>query len=266
MWTVLLLPLLAGALLAEEPAFRVLVDTGGAPHLAAHAERARVICEEWYPRINAKLYGEGHPYLYRDVRIVIEPGGPKAGKSGWVVAWAVNGTMHLPADWLQGDPPDFGTVVAHELTHIVTDNYAFKIARCDGFHAIPCFFKIHFYKPNRGVGWTEEAIADYVAFALFTQRLESRLRFNADGLLTGYDKSVPYLHGLQEYKIPLKKKGYQRSYSVGATFLVFLERAKNKDIVRLLNVALTQHRASPELIRKLAGRSVDALWKEFVEQ
>jgi hypothetical protein len=53
---------------------------------------------------------------------------------------------------------------------------------------------------------------------------------------------------------------------VGASFLMWLARTKDEDIVRKLNVAMTGVRCSPELLRKYAGAPLDELWREFVGQ
>jgi hypothetical protein len=257
---------LTSALLASCADYTVVVDSTKAPDMAAYGERAKALCQVWYPKINALLYGAEHPYFYKEVRIVIEPGGPKRNPDGgFVVAWAVNGIMHLPAAWLAQQPRDFDTVVVHELTHIVTDNYALKLY-CGGLRKVPCFFKIRFSHPNRGVDWLQESIPDYVAFAFFTQRLEPRLRRDERGCLKGYGPGVPYLHGLEGAQIPIGEKGYLKSYSVGASFLLWLEQTRNKNILRQFNIELTRLHGSKAVFKRLAGDSLDRSWRAFLAQ
>ncbi len=105
-----------------------------------------------------------------------------------------------------------------------------------------------------------------LAYAVFGRKLEPRLRLDKTGRLIGYDESASYLHGLEHAKIPMLKRGYQQSYTVGASFLLWLEQTKDRDIVRKLNVAMSKLQCSPQLLRQYTGASLDQLWGEFTRQ
>jgi hypothetical protein len=255
---------------AAGPTFDIAVDSAGAPQFAAYGERAQVLCREWYPKIDALLFGPDHQPLHRKITIVIDPAPMKAvrlgERTGLEIASSSDGVIRLHAEWLANDPADFDRVVVHELTHVNEDNHALRIARCDGLRAIPCFFRIRFSRPNHGMEWVSEALCDYVAYAAFEKTLEPRLRLDGKGVPAGYDATLPYLADLERAKVSVARRGYLHSYTVGASFLMWLARTKDEDIVRKLNVAMTGGRCSPELLRKHAGAPLDDLWREFVGQ
>jgi hypothetical protein len=51
---------------------------------------------------------------------------------------------------------------------------------------------------------------------------------------------------------------------VGATFLLWLERTKDKDIVRKLNLELSTLKGSPAMFQRYCGAPLDKLWSEFL--
>jgi len=252
---------------AVEDSFHVVVDHLQSPEMAEYGARAKALCEEWYPKIDLILFGPNHGLVHREIRIVIESGEPKSVKTrgavGYEVASSFGGVIRIRSKWLESRPKDFEAVIIHELTHVNQDNYALHL-RCDGLRAFPCFFQIRLSHPNRGMDWVGESINDYVAWAVFRKTLQPRLRVDKQGYLSGQDDSVPYLHGLEKAKIRIPEKGYALSYAVGASFLLWLELTKDRDIIRKLNVAMSRLRASPKLFRQCCGAPVDRLWREFL--
>ena len=113
-----------------EPAFRVTIDYSKAPECEAFATKSKALVEEWYPKINAILFGKDHPLPTADVSLIFEP------MKG--VAHTSNGVIHISAEWVTRKAPNDYGMVAHELTHIVQD-----------------------YK-GKGAGWLTEGIADYI--------------------------------------------------------------------------------------------------------
>ncbi|HEY2573063.1 MAG TPA: basic secretory protein-like protein [Verrucomicrobiaceae bacterium] len=192
----------------REPAFKVEVDISEAPECEAFATRAKLIVEEWYPKINEVLFGAGHPLPVALVRLKFEP------MKG--VAHATADEIHISAEWVTKKAPrDYGMVV-HELTHIVQ------------------------HYQGKGEGWLTEGIADYVRHQYFeNDGAELKHRINPD------------------------KSSYQQSYTTAAAFLIWLEEAKDKDIVRKLNAASNDGSYHRELFQRYCGADVDALWKEF---
>lgn len=255
---------------ASDQSFQIVLDHSGAPQMAEYAERAKALAEEWYPKIDVILFGPNHAFIHRKITIVIEPSAPKQvqlkGRSGSVVASSSNGVIRLHTEWLAKKPADFDQVIVHELTHVNEDNHALHIKRCDGIHLVPCLIQMHLSRPNRGMEWLTESICDYVAYAVFSRKLAPRLRLDTAGRLTGYDDSAPYLYGLERARIPVSKRGYRHSYTVGASFLLWLAETKDSDIVRKLNVAMTAVRCSPQLLQQYTGTSLDQLWREFTRQ
>jgi hypothetical protein len=254
---------LALALLAAGPALRAAgsfefrSDISQAPDLAAHAAQSKALCEEWYPKINEILFGADHPLPYGGVEIVFAP--------QQLAGYTHLNVIHISSDWLrQPHELDWRAVVIHELAHVNQD-YALHL-RCDGWRAVPCFIRIRLPEPNRRLEWLGEGIADYVTYTYFTKTNEPRLHLDKNGYLTGYTDSIPYLFGLQRYKVRLGPQGYRHGYTVASAFLLWLERRKDKEIVRRLNVAMNQRHAAAGLFRRYCGAALDELWGEFMAQ
>jgi hypothetical protein len=226
--------------------FEIVVDSSAAPQYANYAERAQALTQEWYPKIDEILFGPGHPFFHRKITIIIDaaPSEPVIyqGRPGTVNASSPQGVIRFHTDWLAHAPTDFDATVVHEVTHVNQDNYAMHIARCDGIRGLPCFFRIHFSRPNRGMDWLAESICDYIAHGVYDGTLEPRLT------------------------TPARRRGYRDAYMSGASFLLWLERTKDRDIVRKLNIAMSGLHCSPDLLRQWTGASLDRLWAEFTRQ
>ena len=121
--------LLCAALLAlAQGQPKVEVDFTDAPDVKEWAEKARDLCEKWYPVICEALASKDFTPP-REVRLVF-----KDEKKG--IAYTTGARITVVADWVRKHPDDFGMVI-HELTHVV--------------QAYP-----------KGVGWITEGIADYI--------------------------------------------------------------------------------------------------------
>ncbi|MBY0374856.1 MAG: basic secretory family protein [Bryobacteraceae bacterium] len=224
---------------------RVRVEAEDAA-LAAVGRQFVPLCETWYPKIAALLYAPGQAPP-PPAEIVIEFQDFEDPKIG---GFTQNAVIQLSAkDALGQQAIPHEALVIHELTHVV-----------QGVQV--------------GPQWLYEGIADYIAWTHFLHTNQPYLRVDAKGRLYGYDASQPYLHGLQQKNIAPNGaygargipagKGYRHGYTVTASFLYWLEQNKRPEIVRELNMAMKTHRYHPNLWRKLAGGSLDSLWKEFL--
>src|ERR1044071_2047675 len=96
---------------ARQPAAATFtVDCTEAPELREWGEKAKGICEEWYPKIGAYLATDG--FVPREaVKLVFK-------KEMKVPAATGGGTISINAEYVGKHKDDFGMVV-HELTHVV---------------------------------------------------------------------------------------------------------------------------------------------------
>lgn len=93
---------------------------------------------------------------------------------------------------------------------------------------------------SKGEGWITEGIADYIRDQYFEP-------------------------GVRHHRINPDKSSYREAYGTAATFLMWLEEHKDKEIVRRLNVASHDGKYSPALFPEYCGADLDTLWKEFAE-
>ncbi|MDR3406453.1 MAG: basic secretory protein-like protein [Chthoniobacter sp.] len=93
---------------------------------------------------------------------------------------------------------------------------------------------------GKGEGWLTEGIADYI-----------RDRY--------------YEPGKRRHLIDPDQSSYRQAYGTAATFLIWLEEHKDKEIVRHLNVASHDGKYSSGLFQQYCGADLDTLWKEFAE-
>ncbi len=189
------------------PAFTITLDYSAAPECQGFAEKAKALCEEWYPKINTYLFGPDEELPRKEVTLVFRP------MDG--VAHAAGARIHISAEWVTKKAPDDYGMVIHELTHVVQS-----------------------YPRRSGTFWVTEGIADYVREFVFEPG-KRRLRVN-----------------------PVRDH-YKKGYTTSAVFLAWLEKHKNKDIIRLLNQASRDRTYTDEIFEKLTGKSADALWEEF---
>jgi len=222
----------------DAPAVKLEFST--VPEAQSQAQETRVLFLEWYPRINDILFGNGHALPYDELTIDF------AQKLRYenVPAYAERNVIHVWYPYTKSMPDSYAGMMIHELTHI----------------------NQHYTKLPRDAVWVCEGIADYIRHKYFEKDIVPLLHANPDGVLTGYSTQEPYFHSLQLHKVSLTQAGYSRSYTVASTFLYWLEQRKNPDIVKDLNLALNEGRYSSDLFQQYCGASLDALWREFMDE
>jgi hypothetical protein len=199
-----LLSLVAASLLAfGQDKAKIVVEYDDAPDVKEWAEKARDLCEKWYPVICEALPSKDFSPP-REVKLVF-----KDEKKG--IAYTTNAKITVVADWIRKHPDDFGLVI-HELCHVV--------------QSYP-----------KGVGWLTEGIADYIRNYKFEPKPPGKVS---------------------------AKSSYKDGYKTAAVFLAWLEKTKDKDIIRKLNDALRTGKYKDDLIKEWTGSDTDALWKEFL--
>jgi hypothetical protein len=152
----------------------VVVDIRDAPEVAAWAERAKRLCEEWYAIIFDLLNPVGRPPS-RSISIVFK--GPSM--KGIAYTKAPEREITVSADWVKKHPDDVGMVI-HELTHVV-QNYP--------------------RSKSSNPFWVVEGIADYVRYYEF----EPEKRTPIDWKKTyrdGYGIASAFLDWIQRTRDP----------------------------------------------------------------
>lgn len=91
-----------------------------------------------------------------------------------------------------------------------------------------------------GPGWVTEGIADYIRHAQFEPDAPMR-RFDPD------------------------RAKYTDAYQITASFFMWLEKNKCKDIVPKLNAAMRKGEYDDTIFEKECGARLDDLWKEYIE-
>ncbi|MDR3528644.1 MAG: basic secretory protein-like protein [Rhizomicrobium sp.] len=214
----------------------VLLDITYAPEAGDYALKLSPVVLEWYSKINAELYGDDHPLPYEAVVLSFVP------SLDYPAATSRN-VIRISAAYLPKMRDDYRAMIIHELTHVVQN-----------------------YPAGQHAGWLVEGIADYVRHKYFEKDIELTLHMNSSGRLTGYTDSAPYNHSLEANGADLTDKGYLKAYTITSTFLYWLEVRKNKDIVRTLNLALSQGHYAPDIFQTACGKPLDDLWAEFVTE
>ena len=236
-----------GALLgADTSSFNVATDISLVPGPGAYAASSKLLCEEWYPKINAALFGPDTPLPYKEVKITFEPAitmGTKANPI-LVAAYAHDNTVHINYSYVVKTavdlPKDYAAMFIHELTHV---NQHYPTSPNDSW-------------PNHG--WMVEGIADYVRHKYFEKDIEPRLHLDSNGELQGFERD--------RNRGTFEREGYLGGYTVAGAFLYWLEVRKDKNIVPALNRALREGRYSVDLFEQHCGAPLAALWHEFVLQ
>ena len=118
------------ALVSVQDKPTISIEYGDAPDVQEWAEKARDLCEKWYPVISETLASRDFTPP-REVKLVF-----KDEKKG--IAYTTGAKITVVADWIRKHPDDYGMVI-HELCHVV-QSY------------------------SKGVGWITEGIADYVRY------------------------------------------------------------------------------------------------------
>jgi hypothetical protein len=120
-------------LVQEAPKVAVTVDTSQAPEAVDWAAKAKALCEEWYPRIDAMLATKDFKPP-ASVKIVFKKTNGVAGTAG--------NRITVNSEWIAKHPEDFGMII-HELVHVV-QSY-----------------------PKADAMWLIDGIADYIRFWSF---------------------------------------------------------------------------------------------------
>jgi hypothetical protein len=148
---------------AGAPAVEVLVDTSGAPDLAAWAEVARRLIVEWHPRIADMLKTEGFTPA-TEVKLVFD-------KDMKGVAHTSGHTITISASHVRKNPRDYGVVV-HELVHVLQ----------------------RYPRSDKDTGWLVEGIADYVRYYRFEPKTPlPRIDPTRASYRNGYKTSARFL-------------------------------------------------------------------------
>jgi hypothetical protein len=157
-----LLPLLAGP---QEKA-KIVLDASDAPDVQEWAEKARDLCEKWYPIICEALASKDFTPP-REVRLVF-----KDEKKG--IAYTTGTKITVVADWVRKHPDDYGMVI-HELTHVV--------------QSYP-----------KGVGWITEGIADYIRNFKFEPKPTPPKVSSKSSYKDGYKTAAVFLAWIEKTK------------------------------------------------------------------
>ena len=99
---------------------------------------------------------------------------------------------------------------------------------------------IQSYPRRTGPGWVTEGIADYIRHA-------------------HYEPQVPLRN------INLDRASYTDAYQTTAGFFIWIEKNYDKDFVKKLNVTMRDRSYSNDIFEQLNGKSLDDLWKEYIE-
>jgi hypothetical protein len=234
--TALWLAILAPALGADGPQqVHVLLDVSYAPDAGDFALKTSPLLLEWYPRINDMLYGPDHPLPFAVVIVSFQHQLERPAYTGGNV-------IHISADGLRNRPDSFEGMVIHELTHVVQ----------------------HYPAGQAGAGWVIEGIADYIRHEAYEQDIKPTMNIDARGHAYGYADREPFFRSLEKSGFDLTHKGYLQAYTVASSFLFWLETRKDKQIIRHLNLALSEGKYTPDLFVQFCGRPLDDLWAEFV--
>jgi acetyl esterase/lipase len=121
----------------------VTVNSDEAPDLKEWGEKAKALCEEWYPRLLKEYPSEGFKPR-ESLTIVFE-------KTMKVPATTGGGKMSVNAEYVRSHPGDVGMVI-HELFHVVQS----------------------YPRQKADMGWLTEGIADYVRFWEFEPQTHQR--------------------------------------------------------------------------------------------
>jgi hypothetical protein len=232
--------LATSALWSTEPAtFTVSVDVSQVPEARPYVEQSRELVTEWYPKINAILFGEDYPLPLKEVQVIFEPKSFVGSGADRIEVPAHEeediprsiARIHINFSYLERVRYPYRATLIHELTHVNQQ---------------------HKNYPE----WLNEGMADYVRHKYFERDIEPNLQ-----PLDGY-----YAGGKQMDQVKLRKEGYLLGYTIAAPFLFWLEKQKDPSLIVAVNRALRDGRYSPGIFQQRCGAPLDALWSEFIAQ
>jgi hypothetical protein len=224
---------------AQPTAFQVRVDISQVPEAKSRVEPTKQLITEWYPKINAILFGKDYPLPLNEVQVVFEPKIERGSGADRIELPAHEdedvtrsiGKIHINFSYLERVQYPYLATLIHELTHVAQQ-----------------------YK--NAPEWLNEGIADYVRHKYFERDIEAKLL-----PLHGYQ-----FDGQQMDQAKFRKEGYVLGYTIAAPFLFWLEQRKDSGLIVALNRALRDGRYSPAIFQQRCGASLEALWSEFIAQ
>lgn len=168
-------------------ALRVTTDTSKAAGCEGFARRGEVLIEEWYPKIDAILFGDDHIATVHAITLVCEPMKPIAYTD------IHKNRIHISASYV-AKSPDSDAVMIHELTHIVQ----------------------HYDKLARENVWLQEGIADYVRHEYFERDLAAlHVDSSHDTYRTGYRVTAVFLAWVQRHEDPTLIRDLNKTCAAG---------------------------------------------------
>ena len=180
---------------------RIEIDCSQAPECRAFAMKAQALCEEWYPRINEILNGQGAALPYGKVHISFGPVDGAGSTSA--------NHIRVSADWVAKKAPnDYGMVI-HELTHVVQD-----------------------YR-GMGVGWLTEGIADYIRDRHFEPGVRKTLVTARNSYRDGYGTTAAFLSWLEKTKDPQIVRKLNAASRAGSSVAAVFREATGKTLDEL---------------------------------
>jgi hypothetical protein len=97
--------------------------------------------------------------------------------------------------------------------------------------------------------------------------VQSYPKYDPVWLVEGVADYIRY-HVMEPDKAPkfdVRKARYTDGYGTTAAFLAWAEKTYDKDLITKLNAALRETKYKEELWKESTGKTLDELWKEFVE-
>jgi len=215
--------------------FTVHVDVSQVPGAKPYVKPTRELITEWYPKINAILFGRGIELPLKTVIVIFEPtsyAGSGANHSEIPAHEEEDltksvGRIHVDFSYLERAKYPYLATLIHELTHV---NEQYK-------------------NPPE---WLNEGIADYIRHKYFEHDIE------------------PKLPSIEDYGIGAKdmdrfrKEGYLAGYTIAGNFLFWLELRKDSGVIIALSRALRDGAYSPDIFMKRCGAPLNELWREFI--
>ncbi len=158
----MILPIVLTIALAQ---VKISVDTSQVPALKEWGEKAKALCEEWYPKMSEFLATPGFTPP-TEVALVFEK-----DKKG--VADTVGNKIRVAADWVTKHPEDTGMIV-HELAHVVQAY------------------------PKSDPGWVTEGVADYIRYFQYEKKSVPPKEKRKGSYKDGYRTSAAFFAWIAE--------------------------------------------------------------------
>jgi hypothetical protein len=164
-----MIPNLALALLLQAAPVDVEIDFSQVPELRPWAEKAKALCQEWYPAFVDYLASKDYtpPAAFR---IVFEK-----DKEG--IASASGTTIRVAADWVKRNPEDWGMIL-HEMVHVI-QSY-----------------------PRGCPRWVTEGVADYLRYFIFEKKAVTAKGRRKGGYRDAYRTTASFFAWIAERHDP----------------------------------------------------------------